>query len=243
MNESNDDDHELEDDFEPGDRGPLRSFGRRRGRKLSPRQSQLMQELLPRVSVDLSTPPPDMRSLFAAPVSEVWLEIGFGGAEHLLWQAEANPQAGIIGAEPFEEGVVKALHGIDRSALQNVRLHPDDARDLLQWLPDRSLDRVFILFPDPWPKKRHLKRRLVSPHLLAHLQRVMRPGAELRLATDIHSYAHAMLLAVRRSGGFNWQAEAAPDWAVRPDDWPQTRYESKAIREGRRSVYLRFIRE
>lgn len=222
----------------------LRSFGRRRGRKLSPRQERLLAELMPRVAVDLATPAPqDVCSLFEAPVSELWLEIGFGGAEHMLWQAKANPQAGLIGCEPFEEGVVKALAGIEAGALANVCLHADDVRPLLRWLPEGSLARAFMLFPDPWPKRRHQKRRLFSPELLRLLARAMRPGAELRLATDIGDYARTALLAVARSSSFRWSAEAAADWRVRPDDWPATRYEAKAGREGRRCYFFRFIRK
>lgn len=180
--------------------------------------------------------------LFAPDVRRVWLEIGFGGAEHLLWQARANPDVGLIGAEPFEEGVVKALAGIAESNLGNVRLHPDDARPLLDWLPATSIDRAFVLFPDPWPKKRHAKRRLVSPALLRGLARVVQPGGELRLATDIASYAGEMLLAVRQEGSFAWLAEAPEDWRQRPPDWPQTRYEQKARREGRAANYFRLRR-
>lgn len=221
----------------------LRSFGRRRGRKLSPRQHDLMQTLLPKLQIDLTQQAPgNANSLFYAPVNRVWLEIGFGGAEHLLWQAAAHPDVGIIGAEPFEEGVVKALHGVDTQSLGNVRLHADDARPLLDWLPEGCLDRAFVLFPDPWPKKRHAKRRLVSPPVLAALARAMKPGGELRLGTDIASYAREMLLAIRAEGSFVWTAAVPADWRQRPADWPQTRYEQKALREGRLSNYLRFKR-
>jgi tRNA (guanine-N7-)-methyltransferase len=221
----------------------LRSFGRRRGRKLSPRQERLLADLLPRVAVDLATPaPPDVGTLFEAPVSQVWLEIGFGGAEHMLWQAKANPEAGLIGCEPFEEGVVKALGGIEEGGLRNVRLHADDVRQLLRWLPERSLSRVFMLFPDPWPKKRHQKRRLFSPDLLSLLARAMKPGAELRLGTDIGDYARSALLAVAGNPAFRWTAESASDWRIRPDDWPGTRYEAKALREGRRCYFFKFVR-
>jgi tRNA (guanine-N7-)-methyltransferase len=218
---------------------PLRSFGRRRGRKLSPRQQTLMEALLPRLCVPLDGPPPAAASdLFSDGVRSVWLEIGFGGAEHLLWQARSRPDVGLIGAEPFEEGVVKALAGIDSLGLRNVRLHADDARPLLAWLPAETIDRAFVLFPDPWPKKRHAKRRLVAPALLADLARAMRRGGELRLATDIASYAGEMLLAVRRDGSFAWQAGGPEDWRLRPADWPETRYEQKARREGRSPYYF-----
>lgn len=221
----------------------LRSFGRRRGRKLSPRQQQLQGELLPKLELDLGSPAPaDATALFPGPVADVWLEIGFGGAEHLIWQAHHNPNVGLIGCEPFEDGVVKALAAIEDQGLTNVRLHSDDARPVLKWLPAASLGRVFILFPDPWPKKRHQKRRLLSAELLKQLQRVMRPGAELRFATDIGDYARSALIALMAAPEFSWTATGPADWRQRPADWPETRYEAKAVREGRRSSYFRFVR-
>lgn len=226
----------------------LRSFGRRRGRKLSPRQQHLVDSLLPALSVDLSKPAPaNLASLFGAAVSAIWLEIGFGGGEHLLWQARARPDIGMIGCEPFLDGVVKVLAAVDEAAgagrLRNVRVHADDARPLLRWLPDASIGRAFILFPDPWPKARHQKRRLVSEATLRELARAMGSGGELRLATDIADYARVMLLAVRREGSFRWTACSPADWRVRPDDWPQTRYEAKALAAGRRCQYFRFERK
>ncbi|MFN3746206.1 MAG: tRNA (guanosine(46)-N7)-methyltransferase TrmB [Hyphomicrobiaceae bacterium] len=221
----------------------LRSYGRRRGRKLSARQANLLAELLPRVRPDLAQPAPDeATAIFDGPVTQVWLEIGFGGAEHLAWQARHHPDVGIIGCEPFEEGVVKALALIEQERRANIRLHPDDVRPLLRWLPAASLDRVFVLFPDPWPKARHRKRRLVATPLLDQLARVMRPGAELRLATDIGDYARTMLAALMRHPAFRWTATCAADWRQRPHDCPATRYEAKALREGRRCTYLRFVR-
>jgi tRNA (guanine-N7-)-methyltransferase len=221
----------------------LRTYGRRRGRKPSPRQAALLEHELPRVALSLSEPPPaQLVELFATPVDEVWLEIGFGGAEHLLWQARANPHVGLIGCEPFEDGVVKALSAIEGGKLANIRLHADDARPLLRWLPDASIARAFILFPDPWPKKRHHKRRLVSIVTLAELARVMRPGAELRIATDIREYARWILLAIREQQSFSWTAEGPRDWRERGADWPPTRYEQKALGEGRRCAYFRFRR-
>jgi len=175
-------------------------------------------------------------------VSQVWLEIGFGGAEHLVWQARHNPHVGLIGCEVFEDGVVKALAAIEDQALTNVRLCTWDARELLRWLPEGSLKRVFILFPDPWPKKRHVKRRLVSRALLDLLARAMAPGAELRIATDIGDYARTILLAAASHPGFLWQAAGPEDWRTRGPDWPETRYEAKAIDEGHRCYFLRFFR-
>lgn len=222
----------------------LRSFGRRRGRMLSPRQQQLMSGLLPQLALDISQPAPsNLESLFASGVNEVWLEIGFGGGEHLIWQADQNPSVGLIGCEPFEDGVVKALTAIEEKNLGNVRLYVDDARDVLDWLPDRSIARTFILFPDPWPKRRHHKRRLVSPALIEKLARVMSPGGELRIGTDIGDYARTVLIALQASSAFTWQACTPDDWRVRPSDWPQTRYEAKAHREQRRCYFFRFLRK
>jgi tRNA (guanine-N7-)-methyltransferase len=217
----------------------LRSYGRRRGRKPSPRQAALFDQLLPDVVLNLADPAPAaLDQLFAVPVREVWLEIGFGGGEHMLWQAAHNPDVGLIGCEPFQDGVTKVLRGIEEGKIANLRLHADDARAVLRWLPEVSLARAFILFPDPWPKKRHQKRRLVSAGLLRELARVMPAGAELRLATDIGDYARWMLLALLEEGSFAWQPEGPSDWRQRPADWPATRYEQKALKEGRRCIYL-----
>ena len=221
----------------------LRSYGRRRGRKPSPRQAALLDQLLPNVVLNLADPAPkSLGKLFATPVCEVWLEIGFGGGEHLLWQAARNPHVGFIGCEPFQDGVTKVLGGIEQGKAANIRLHADDARAVLRWLPEAALARAFILFPDPWPKKRHQKRRLVSAGLLRELARVMASGAELRLATDIGDYARWMLQAVLAEGSFAWEPEGPSDWRQRPVDWPATRYEQKAIKEGRRCTYLRLRR-
>jgi tRNA (guanine-N7-)-methyltransferase len=219
----------------------LRSFGRRRGRKLSARQQHLLDAVLPRVTLG-QVPAESLTGLFSVPVARTWLEIGFGGGEHLVWQARANPDVGLIGCEVFQDGVVKALAGIDEGALGNVRLSTEDARAVLRRLPDASLDRVFILFPDPWPKKRHVKRRLINRALLDELARAMQPAAELRIGTDIGDYLRTVMLAMRGHAGFEWQAQGPQDWRVRGADWPPTRYEAKAGREGRGCYFLRFTR-
>ena len=222
----------------------LRSYGRRRGRTPSPRQAGLWRDLLPRVAMDLSQPaaPARLRELFGEDVDDIWLEIGFGGGEHLLWHAQRNPSTGILGCEPFQDGVIKVLSAIELENIANVRLHADDARPLLRWLPDSAISRAFILFPDPWPKARHHKRRLVSERWLRDLARVMRRGGELRLATDDTAYMVWMLQAVASEGSFRWTAQGPQDWRLRPADWPPTRYELKALEEGRRCYYLRFQR-
>lgn len=180
--------------------------------------------------------------VFAPAASKVWLEIGFGGGEHLIWQATRNPDVGLIGCEPFEDGVVKVLNAVDAEGLANVRIHADDGRPLLRLLPEAGVDRAFVLFPDPWPKKRHRKRRLVSSETVAELARILREGGELRIATDIGEYACAILQAVLGHGGFGWTAMGPDDWRNRPPDWPPTRYEAKALREGRRCYYFSFRR-
>src|SRR5262245_5550700 len=211
-------------EIENGTPKELRSFGRLKGRKLSPRQAGLMREHLPRLAVNLTNPPPEaLTHLFVTEgenMREVWLEIGFGGAEHMVWQAKRNPHAGLIGCEPFEEGVAKALTAISEEALDNIRLHAGDARPLLRWLPSNSLSRVFILFPDPWPKMRHRKRRLVSGSLFDLLFRTMKSAAELRVATDMGDYAGTILESAARHGGFQWLAHATGDWRESTDDWP-----------------------
>lgn len=224
-------------------RHELRSFGRRRGRRLSARQQHLLDEVLPRVSLPLAeAPPTQLATLFSPSPTRVWLEIGFGGGEHLVWQARANPDVGLIGCEVFEDGIVKLLSAIDEGGLANIRVSTEDARAVLRWLPAGSLERVFILFPDPWPKKRHVKRRLINRPLLDELARVMRPGGELRVATDVGDYLRTILLAARGHPRFVWRVSGPADWRQRGADWPPTRYEAKAGQERRRSYYLRFVR-
>ncbi len=223
----------------------LRSFGRRRGRTLTARQQNLVDELLPRLRLPLDCRAPLADELASALVTgavATWLEIGFGGGEHLVAQATANPGAAIIGCEPFIDGVVKVLARIEEQGLSNVRLHDDDARDVLRWLPPASIDRAFVLFPDPWPKARHRKRRLVSGPTLSLLARVMKPGSQLRVATDIGDYARTILEAIAHQAAFRWTATCPADWRVQGCDWPVTRYQKKAIREERCSYFLRFER-
>lgn len=222
---------------------PLRSYGRRKARPLSERKDQLLDELLPRLRLPLATPAlSPLASLFAQPVSDVWLEIGFGSGEHLAWQAGQHPDVGCIGCEPFINGVASLLGRIEDSGLETVRIHDGDAREALDWLPEASIGRAFVLFPDPWPKKRHLKRRLLSPETVAQLGRVLRSGGELRFATDNGDYAGQALSLFLEGGAFQWLAESAKDWRERPADWPETRYERKALAASRKPAYLSFRR-
>jgi tRNA (guanine-N7-)-methyltransferase len=185
--------------------------------------------------------PLDPAELFPR-ASGLALEVGFGGGEHLAAQARAHPATGFIGCEPFDNGVAKLLTRIKADGLANVRVHPDDARDVLARLPDSSVDRVFVLFPDPWPKLRHHKRRFIQVATLDELARVLKAGGELRLATDHMDYAQWALMHLMRDRRFTWAARRAADWRVRPEGWVETRYEQKALKAGRNCVYLRFFR-
>ena len=204
-------------------------YGRRKGPKLSAHQASLFDTLLPALALKIA-PGADPRGYFATTVEDVWLEIGFGAGEHLLWQAEHHPHIGLIGAEPYEAGVAKLLSRISVSQpAANVRIHMDDARDIIAALPDASLGRVFILFPDPWPKTRHHKRRFVQTEMLNALARVMKAGAELRFASDDAPYLEWTLERLMAHPAFAWTATRATDWTSRPADWPPTRYEAKQL--------------
>lgn len=222
---------------------PLRSYGRRKGKPLSARKERLIETLLPLLRLDLKQEAPGrLAELFPIPVSEVWLEIGFGSGEHLLWQAEHRKGVGFIGCEPFVNGVASLLGAVEDRDIETIRVHDGDAREVLAWLPDRSIGRIFVLFPDPWPKTRQLKRRLLTPETVKEFARVMAPGGEFRFASDSGDYAAHALLLMRQSGAFSWTAERPADWRERGADWPETRYERKALSEGRKSIYLSFRR-
>lgn len=221
-------------------------YGRTKGKTLKPRQANLMETLFPRVSISLAGPVIDPKRLFGD-VDEVWLEVGFGGGEHLAHQAETHPRVGIMGCEPFVNGVAKLVSEIDERDLSNIRILNDDARFLLQRLLPASLSRVFILYPDPWPKKRHNKRRFINQETLAFLAAALRAGGELRFASDIPDYiawtlAHVGRFNRERGETFRWTAERAADWRTPYPGWPGTRYEAKAVREGRTPCYLAFTR-
>lgn len=226
---------------------PHRNFyGRLKGHALKPAQRRLIEEDLAGLSPgpvgwdgNPDRTPLDLGATFGG--RDVWLEVGFGGGEHLAHQAATNSEIGIIGAEPFLNGVAMLLGKLRRARLDNVRVHPGDARDLMDVLPPASIARAFLLYPDPWPKARHHRRRFVTPEHLDPLARAMRPGAEFRVATDIPDYVRQTLLEVPRAG-FEWRAERAADWREPWADWIRTRYEAKAVREGRVPHYLTFRR-
>lgn len=232
-----------------GDSEAPRLYGRRKGRPLRKRKAGLLEEALPRLT--FAPPAPgeslDPAGLFPKPVDDVWLEVGFGGGHHLAWQAAHNRDAGrrvgVIGCEPFVNGVAGLLALVDEQDLyDDVRILPDDARPLLDALPDASIGRAFVLFADPWPKKRHWDRRFIGPENLARLSRVLKDGAELRLASDDMGLARWMLEHTVKHADFEWTARGPQDWRVRPADWPPTRYEEKALIAGRKPVFLRFVR-
>jgi tRNA (guanine-N7-)-methyltransferase len=205
---------------------PLRSYGRLKSRPIKPRQAALVDARLP----GLRIPPGPLDPLSLMPAArEVWLEIGFGGGEHMAAQAARAPDVLILGAEPFQNGVASAVRHIDEQGLVNVRLQDGDVRELIARLPDASLARVFILFPDPWPKARHQKRRLVQPETVADLARLLKPGGRLRFASDWADYVDQALERFTASPAFRWTAGRAEDWRVPPADHVTTRYEEKRL--------------
>ncbi|HEY5412621.1 MAG TPA: tRNA (guanosine(46)-N7)-methyltransferase TrmB [Caulobacteraceae bacterium] len=206
---------------------PLRTYGRIKGRTLRAGRALLLERQLPKLNVDLSRPL-DPEALTPA-AREIWVELGFGGGEHLAAQAEAHPDVLIIGAEPFVNGVASLARHVADLGVQNVRLHPGDGRELLAALPEASVDRVFVLFPDPWPKTRHHKRRLINAETIAELARVMKPGASLRFVTDWADYLGWTLQRFAASPAFEWTALRADDWRRPPADHVTTRYESKRL--------------
>lgn len=215
--------------------------GRRKGKPLRTHQNDLVQDLLPKISVDVSKRV-DLAALFGKEPKELWIEIGFGGGEHLAADARNNPQVSFIGCEPFINGVAKMLASVEINGLSNMRLHAGDAFDVLRALPDQCATRINLLYPDPWPKRRQRKRRFVSDHSVHEFARLLKSGGEFRFASDIDDYTGWTLARVLPSPFFSWVAQGSQDW-VNP--WPgftRTRYEEKAIREGRRSSYLTFIR-
>jgi len=225
-------------------------YGRRKGRKLRPNQQALIDDVLPILTLALPAGGRllDPRALFGRPVEQIWLELGFGGGEHLAAQAAAHPGVGFIGCEVFLNGIASLLGHLQRHRLAapdtgNVRIYPEDASDLLAVLPDACLDRFFLLFPDPWPKPRHARRRFVNPANLDLLARLLKPGAELRIGSDDPTYIGWALAHASNHPAFSWLADGPADWRERPSDWPPSRYEQKAIRQGRQPAYFRFRRK
>jgi tRNA (guanine-N7-)-methyltransferase len=218
-------------------------FGRRKGHKLRAHQAELIADLLPTLSFDLAQPAPaSLTELFDGNVSGVKLEIGFGGGEHLIAEAEANPETGFIGCEPYVNGMAKILAQIEARGLRNIRLVAGDAAELLAFAPPASLQRIDLIHPDPWPKRRHWKRRFVQDATVAAMARVLAPGGAFRFVCDIDDYSAWTLAHLLRSSDFVWTAERSSDWLQPFPGYTMTRYGRKAEREGRRAAYLHFRR-
>ncbi|MGV6840511.1 MAG: tRNA (guanosine(46)-N7)-methyltransferase TrmB [Planktomarina sp.] len=222
-------------------------YGRIKGKSLKPAQERDLEDLLPTLALPgvFRDENPERTMLDMGAITQgrpLWLEIGFGGGEHIVHQAKLNPDVCFIGVEPYVNGMAMLLGKIRREGVNNIRLHLGDARDLMDVLPAASVDRAFLLYPDPWPKARHHRRRFVTPEHLHPLARVVKPGAHFRVATDIADYVRQTLEELPKAG-FTWTAEAADDWRRPWSDWISTRYEQKAIREGRPQHYLTFVRD
>lgn len=224
--------------------GTPRFYGRRKGKRLRAGRQKLMDTVLPTLRVPTPDTPNtlDPRTLFEVPPAQLWMEIGFGGGEHLAAQAAAHPDIGFVGAEPFIDGVAKLMSAIDANDLSNIRIYDEDVRRLLPGMAAGCVDRLFILFADPWPKKRHHERRLVSSENLDFLAHVLADGAELRFASDHDGYVAWALYHLRRHPAFEWTARSALDWRTRPADAIETRYEAKALARGESCAYLSFKR-
>lgn len=232
-----------------------RIYGRRQGKPLSMARQARLDELLPKLEIILpeareeAQADPAQREKYIAPAtyfpegkSDYWLEIGFGKGEHLAIQAAAHPEIGMMGSEPFLNGVSGLIDLVDQEHLENIRIFMDDARLLMDSLPDQSIGRAFILFPDPWPKARHHKRRVVSEGNIVTLARILKDGAELRIGTDHVEYCRWIMARMLKTEDFSWICDKPENWRCRPEDWPPSRYETKSLEQGRKSSYLRFMR-
>ncbi len=220
----------------------IKFYGRRKGKKIRPYRQSLMDDLLPKITAKFEPEfaSTDPNSFFDKKYKEIWLEIGFGNGEHMAEQARQNPDIGIIGCEPFLNGVSNLLTQIDQQNIENIRIWPDDARVLIDALQTDSINKVFVLHPDPWPKKRHRWRRFIQTETLNMFSRIMNKDSILRMASDDPDLAEWMLTKAWQNDNFEWMAECQSDWKVRPDDWFETRYEKKGYTENRPPFYLQF---
>jgi tRNA (guanine-N7-)-methyltransferase len=219
-------------------------YGRRKGKPLRPTKLEAYEELLPQMQIAL--PPSgtlDIAALFPVTPEKIWMEIGFGDGEHLLYQAQEHPRIGMIGCEPFVNGIAALCNGIKKNSLNNLRIWPEDARILLKRLPDNCLDRLFLLNSDPWPKTRHHNRRFVQQETLDDIHRILKPAAQFRMSTDHPDLAVWQLEKTFFHGGFEWTATSHRDWTERPSDLPETRYQKKGAHVGRPTTFLDFIRK
>jgi tRNA (guanine-N7-)-methyltransferase len=218
-------------------------FGRRKGHKLRIHQADLIAHLLPQLALDIGSPAPaDLSDLFDDGIEGIRLEIGFGGGEHLIAEAQAFPDIGFIGCEPYVNGMAKILTQIESVNVKNIRLYAGDAAELVAWAPRQSMARIDLIHPDPWPKRRHWKRRFVQDATVAAMARILKPQGEFRFVSDIDDYCAWTLAHLLRSPDFFWTAERAADWHLPWPGYTMTRYGRKAEREGRKAAYLRFRR-
>lgn len=232
-------DPSAEKDAFPSEGQPaIRFYGRRRGKTLSTEQRHLVDALLPSLRLPAQAGSTPLKDFFPEPVRAIWLEIGFGGGEHLVAQAKAHPTIGFIGAEPFLNGVSKLLRHVEKEGVKNIRIYDDDVRPWLETLPDACLDRVFLLFPDPWPKKRHRERRFINPSTLDLLARVMKNGSEMRVASDDPTYIRHTLRVAPSHPFFHWDIRVPNDFLTRWPDAVETRYEAKAHAAKRHPYYF-----
>jgi len=242
MNERNgDNDNRKMPSADATAQGQRAFFGRRKGHKLRTHQADLIAHLLPRLALDITGPPfTDLTGLFHTPIENTRLEIGFGGGEHLIAEARAFPNTGFIGCEPYVNGMAKILALIESGGVSNIRLFAGDAADLLAFLPVRSLARIDLIHPDPWPKRRHWKRRFVQDTTIAAMARALKPQGEFRFVSDISDYCAWTLAHFARSPDFRWTADQASDWHEPWPNYTMTRYGRKAERERRTAAYLIF---
>lgn len=235
-----------DDDTGRPERAAGNFFGRRKAKTLKNDQARALAEILPKLRLDVSKPAAEsLSSLFPTNPRTIVLEIGFGGGEHLIHRAKLHPETGFIGCEPFVNGMAKAALAIDQNGLKNIRLYDEDATQLLDWLPNQCLARIDLLYPDPWPKKRHWKRRFLNEDNVRRFHRILKTPGEFRFASDIEHYVnwglrHVMDFKANDGGGFAWSANKASDWDEPWPEWISTRYEQKAIREGRIPCYMIF---
>ena len=220
-------------------------YGRRKGKGSRQNITSIIDSKLPKFAINIEkiSKISNLKALFPKNINEIWLEIGFGSGEHLIEQAKVNPKVGFIGIEVYEDGIAKAVSSIVKLGITNVKIYPNDANNLIYALPKMSIQKTFILFPDPWPKKRHSKRRFISSKNLKQLARIMTEGAQLRIATDHPVLLRWSLEQLINNQSFNWDLSGPESWRKQPSDWFSTRYENKAINAGRKPIYLNFYKE